>query len=57
MFEAGGVLALRAYSVDESTALSATVVIHALNMFPFVLVGAGVLYGHALRLRSARETS
>ena len=57
VFEAGGVLALRAYSVDESTALSATVVLHALNLFPFVVVGAVVLYGHALRLRSARETS
>jgi uncharacterized protein (TIRG00374 family) len=57
VFEAGGVLALRAYAVDESTALSATVVLHALNLFPFVLVGAVLLHGHALRLRAARERS
>jgi uncharacterized membrane protein YbhN (UPF0104 family) len=57
VFEAGGVLALRAYSIDESTALSATVVLHALNLFPYVVVGAIVLHGHALRLRSARQSS
>jgi glycosyltransferase 2 family protein len=57
VFEAGGVLALRAYSVDESAALSATVVLHVLNLLPYVVVGAIVLHGHALRLRSARETS
>jgi uncharacterized protein (TIRG00374 family) len=57
VFEAGGVLALKAFGVDESTALSATVVLHALMVFPLVIAGAVVLHGHALRLRSAREVS
>jgi glycosyltransferase 2 family protein len=57
VFEAGGVLALSAFGVDESTALSATVVLHALTVFPFVVAGAIVLHGHALRLRSARQVS
>jgi glycosyltransferase 2 family protein len=57
VFEAGGVLALSAFGVDESTALSATVVLHALTVFPFAIAGAIVLHGHALRLRSARQVS
>jgi uncharacterized membrane protein YbhN (UPF0104 family) len=51
------VLALSAFGVDESTALSATVVLHALTVFPFAIAGAIVLHGHALRLRSARQVS
>jgi hypothetical protein len=57
VFEAGGVLALSAFGVDESTALSATVVLHALSVFPVVVAGAIVLHGHALRLRAARVGS
>ena len=53
VFEAGGVIALRAYGVDDSTALSATVVLHALNVFPFVIAGSVVLHRHAYRLREA----
>jgi uncharacterized protein (TIRG00374 family) len=57
VFEAGGVLALKAFGIDESTALSATVVLHALVVFPFVVAGGIALHGHALRLRSARQVS
>ena len=57
VFEAGGVLALSAFGVDDSTALSATVVLHALTVFPVVVAGAFALHGHALRLRSARQVS
>jgi uncharacterized protein (TIRG00374 family) len=57
VFEAGGVLALRAFGVDESTALSATVVLHVLTVFPVAAAGLLVLHGHALRLRSARQVS
>jgi uncharacterized protein (TIRG00374 family) len=57
VFEAGGVLALSAFGVDDSTALSATVVLHALTVFPVVVAGAIVLHGHALRLRATRVGS
>lgn len=55
VFEAGGVVALRAYGIEESTALSATVVLHALNLFPYVVAGAFVLHRHALRMRSVQR--
>jgi uncharacterized protein (TIRG00374 family) len=57
VFEAGGVVALRAYEIDESTALSATVVLHALNLFPYVAVGAYVLHRHASRLRAIQRSA
>jgi glycosyltransferase 2 family protein len=57
VFEAAGVVALGAYGVDDSTALSITVVLHALNTFPFIAAGWVVLHGHAIRLRSARQVS
>jgi glycosyltransferase 2 family protein len=55
VFEAGGVVALRAFGIDDSTALSATVVLHALNVFPYVVAGAIVLHRHALRLRTLQR--
>lgn len=57
VFEAAGVVALGAYGVDDSTALSITVVLHALTVLPFIVVGWLVLHGHALRLRAARQSS
>jgi glycosyltransferase 2 family protein len=54
VFEAGGVVALRAFGIDESTALSATVVLHALNVFPYIVAGSVVLHRHAYRLRAQR---
>jgi glycosyltransferase 2 family protein len=57
VFEAAGVVALGAYGIDDSTALSITVVLHALNTFPYIVAGWVVLHGHAVRLRSARQLS
>jgi uncharacterized protein (TIRG00374 family) len=57
VFEAAGVVALGAYGVDDSTALSITVVVHALGVFPYIVAGWFVLHGHALRLRAARHGS
>jgi len=55
VFEAGGVLALGAYGVDQSVALSATVVVHALNLFPYILAGAIVLHRHVRLLPALRQ--
>jgi glycosyltransferase 2 family protein len=55
VFEAGGVLALHAYGVDQSIALSATVVAHALNLFPYIAAGAIVLHRHVRLLPALRE--
>jgi len=57
VFEAGGVVALRAFGVDDSTALSCTVVLHALTLFPFLIAGYVVLHGHTRRLRRAAQES
>jgi len=46
VFEAAVVVALRAYGVDDSTALSAALVLHALNFIPFVIAGLAVLRCH-----------
>lgn len=39
VFEAGTVVALHAYRVPQSHALSYALVLHALNFFPFIVVG------------------
>jgi hypothetical protein len=54
VFEAGGVVALRAYGIDDSTALSCTVVLHALSILPYAAAGFVVLQRHAYRLRAQR---
>jgi uncharacterized membrane protein YbhN (UPF0104 family) len=46
VFEAAVVLALSAYGVDESSALACAVVLHALNVFPYVIAGSVVLQLH-----------
>lgn len=46
VFEAATVVALGAYGVDESSALSYAVVLHALNVFPYLVVGYIVLHHH-----------
>jgi glycosyltransferase 2 family protein len=52
VFEAAGVVALGAYGIDDSTALSCTVVLHALNVFPYIVAGWFVLHNHVRRLRA-----
>ena len=54
VFEAATLVALRAYGIDDSLALAYAVVLHALNFFPFVVVGLAVLYRHAALRRKTR---
>jgi glycosyltransferase 2 family protein len=55
VFEAGGVVALNAYGIDDSTALSCTVVLHSLTLFPFLIAGWVVLHRHTRWLRRLRS--
>jgi uncharacterized protein (TIRG00374 family) len=54
VFEAATLVALRAYGIEDSLALAYAVVLHALNFFPFVVVGFAVLYRHAALRRKTR---
>lgn len=47
VFEAATLIALRAYGVSDSEGLACAVVLHALNFFPYVLVGYIALHRHA----------
>ena len=49
VFEAATVVALGAYSVDDSHALSYAVVLHALNVLPFILVGLVLVQGYGVQ--------
>ena len=51
VFEAGTVVALHAYRVPQSEALSYALVLHALNFFPFIVAGGWLVCGNAIRLR------
>jgi uncharacterized protein (TIRG00374 family) len=55
VFEAATLAALAPFSVDRSTALSYAIVVHALNVLPFILVGYLVLHHHALAVRRERR--
>lgn len=48
-FEAAALVALRAYDVGDSQALAYAVVLHALNLIPFILIGYALLHGHIRR--------
>jgi glycosyltransferase 2 family protein len=52
VFEAATLVALRAYGVGDSHALSYAVVLHGLNFFPFVAVGLLLLYRQSQVWRS-----
>jgi uncharacterized protein (TIRG00374 family) len=54
VFEAATVVALRAFDVSQAAALSYALVLHLLNLVPFVVIGAALLGPGALR-RRARE--
>lgn len=47
VFEAATILALAAYGVDESAALSYALVLHAVNFVPFLVVGFPLLHRHS----------
>jgi uncharacterized protein (TIRG00374 family) len=49
VFEAATLLALDAYGISESRALSYAVVLHALNFLPFIVAGLVLLRGVRLR--------
>jgi uncharacterized protein (TIRG00374 family) len=51
VFEAAVLVALRAYGVDDSSALAYAVVLHAVNFFPYVIAGLFLLQRHAFRFR------
>lgn len=55
LFEAAAVLALSAYGVERSEALACGVVLHALNFFPYLIVGAACLRQHTVICRPRRE--
>jgi uncharacterized protein (TIRG00374 family) len=57
VFEAATLVALAVFGVDRSSAFSYAVVVHALNVIPFVLVGYLVLHHHAIAVRRARSLS
>lgn len=53
VFEAAVVVALGAYGVGDSEALSYALVLHLVNWLPFLLVGALVLQRHVTHVRRA----
>jgi len=57
VFEAATLVALRAYHVSSSKALSYALVLHALNFLPFIAAGVFFLQTHALSLRTRARSS
>jgi uncharacterized protein (TIRG00374 family) len=53
VFEAAAIVALNAYGVSDSQALSYALVLHALNFFPYVGVGLVLLHTHVFTVRRA----
>jgi hypothetical protein len=51
VFEAATVVALRAFDVPHAEALSYALVLHLLNLVPFLVIGAVLLGPGALRRR------
>jgi glycosyltransferase 2 family protein len=51
VFETAALVALKAYGVEKSDALSYALVLHAVNFFPYVALGVVVLQAHALSLK------
>jgi uncharacterized protein (TIRG00374 family) len=51
VFEAATLVALAVFGVDRSSALSYAIVVHALTVLPFIVVGYVVLHHHASVLR------
>jgi uncharacterized protein (TIRG00374 family) len=53
VFEAAAITALNAYGIPDSEALSYALVLHALNLFPYLVVGAALLHAQVLTVRRA----
>ncbi len=56
VFEAAVVFALDSYGVSNSQALAAAVVLHALNLFPFLACGVWALNHHTVSVRRRAKT-
>ncbi|MDQ4082122.1 MAG: flippase-like domain-containing protein [Actinomycetota bacterium] len=56
VFEAAAVVALRAYGVGSSLALSYALVLHALNFFPYLVAGGLALRPPALAVLASRSS-
>jgi uncharacterized protein (TIRG00374 family) len=54
VYEAATQAALGAYGISDSEALSYAIVLHAVNFFPFLIVGYVVLHRHAAFLKRGR---
>ncbi len=54
VFEAATLAALLPFDVDRSTALSYALVLHGLNIVPFIVAGYFALHYHAIRPRQSR---
>jgi uncharacterized protein (TIRG00374 family) len=48
-FEAAALVALSAYGIDDSEALAYAVVLHALNVIPYIVIGYVLVHGHIRR--------
>jgi glycosyltransferase 2 family protein len=57
VFEAATLVALGVFGVDRSSAFSYAVVVHALNVIPFIVVGYLVLHHHAIAVRRGPNRS
>ncbi len=57
VFEAATQVALRTFDVGDSVGLSYAVVLHAVNFFPFLIVGYLALHRHAGLLRRERQSA
>jgi uncharacterized membrane protein YbhN (UPF0104 family) len=53
VFEAATIVALLPFGIDRSTALSYALVLHALNVLPFIVAGYVALQSHTLAVRRA----
>jgi uncharacterized membrane protein YbhN (UPF0104 family) len=54
-FETAAIVALSAFGIDRSRALSYGIVLHAVNLLPYLLAGYIALQRHALAVRRRRE--
>jgi uncharacterized protein (TIRG00374 family) len=57
VFEAATIVALGAFDVERSIALSYALVFHALNSLPFIVVGYAALHRHTVLVRRRRRAS
>jgi hypothetical protein len=57
VFEAATLVALRAYGIPDSNAVSYALVLHAVNLIPYLVTGVFVVHAHATGLSRVRGGS